>query len=66
MRLLPLKDVEARLGLSRWTLYEMIRAGRLPAIKLRSGQYRVREEDVDIVARGAEPLADEDCEIEEG
>ena len=30
----------------------MIRAGKLPAIKLESGHYRVREDVVDVVARG--------------
>ena len=48
-KLLPLREVELRLGLTRWTLYELIRAGRLPAIKLQSGHYRVREEVVDLM-----------------
>lgn len=52
LRLLPLKDVERRLGVTRWTLYEMIKAGKLPAVKLESGHYRVREEVVDKIARG--------------
>ena len=52
--LLTLRDVERRLGLTRWTLYDMIRANKLPAIKLRSGHYRVPLEAVDRLARGDE------------
>ena len=50
--LLGLRDVERRLGLTRWTLYEMIRKGSLPAVKLQSGHYRVSEQAVDEIARG--------------
>ena len=46
-RLLRLRDVEAELGVSRWTLYEWIRQGRLPALRLASGQLRVRVEDLE-------------------
>ena len=45
--LLPLRVVEQRLGVSRWTLYLMIRKGTLPAVRLHSGQYRVPEEELD-------------------
>ena len=50
MNLLPLREVERRLGLSRWTLYDLIRKGKLKAVKLQSGQYRVPQEDLDAFA----------------
>jgi len=51
--LLPLRDVERKLGVSRWTLYDMIRAGRLPAVKLTSGHYRVKASVVEAIRKGA-------------
>jgi len=42
-KLLKLAHLEESLGVSRWTLYEWIKSGRLSAIRLRSGQYRVRQ-----------------------
>jgi excisionase family DNA binding protein len=53
-RLLTLKEVERRLSLSRWTLYEFIRRGTLPAVKLPSGHYRVPEDAVDAFAANME------------
>ena len=50
--LLGLREVERRLGLTRWTLYEMIRKGSLPAVKLKSGHYRVSEQAVEEIAQG--------------
>ena len=51
--LLPLREVERRLGLTRWTLYDMIRVRRLPAVKLPSGQYRVFERVVEAFVKSA-------------
>ena len=53
MNMLSLREVERRLSLSRWTLYEMIHSGRLAAVKLPSGQFRVLEREVDAIARGS-------------
>ena len=51
-RLLSLRDVELILGLTRWTLYELIKNGKLPAVKLSSGHYRVRAAVVEAMAQG--------------
>jgi len=51
-RLMPLREVEHQLGLSRWTLYDMIRSGKLPAVRLASGHYRVPASSVEALARG--------------
>ena len=53
MNLLSLREVERRLSLSRWTLYEMIHSGRLAAVKLPSGQFRVPEPEVDAIIQGS-------------
>ena len=53
MNLLSLREVERRLSLSRWTLYEMIHSGRLAAVRLPSGQFRVPEQEVDAIMRGS-------------
>ena len=53
--LLSLRDVERRLGLSRWTLYSLIRRGALPAVRLRSGHYRVRADVVEAIVREEVP-----------
>ncbi len=50
--LLPLREVERRLGLSRWNLYGMIHSGRLEAVKLASGQYRVPERAAEAISQG--------------
>ncbi len=52
MNLLSLREVERRLSLSRWALYEMIHSGRLAAVKLPSGQFRVPEQEVDAITQG--------------
>jgi excisionase family DNA binding protein len=49
--LLPLREVEHRLGLSRWTLYELIHNGKLRALKLQSGHFRVPQEAVEKFAQ---------------
>ena len=43
-KLIPLREVERQLGVTRWTLHELIRRGVLPAIKPPSGHYRVTED----------------------
>ena len=40
-KLMKLRDVEVALDVSRWTLYRWLAEGKLKAIKLASGQYRV-------------------------
>ena len=50
--LLALRDVERRLGLSRWTLRAWIHSGRLPADRLPSGHYRVSTPVVEAIAHG--------------
>ena len=45
--MLRLSDVEPILGLSRWTLYRWIREGKLEALRLPSGHFRVSEREVE-------------------
>ena len=52
MNMLALREVERGRSLSRWTLYKMIRSGRLAAVKLPSGQFRVPEQEVDAIMQG--------------
>ena len=52
MNLLSLREVERRLSLSRWTLYELIDSGRLAAVKLPFGQFRIPEQEVDAIMQG--------------
>ena len=41
VKVLKLVDVQAELGVSRWTLYEWLKTGRLHGFKLPCGHYRV-------------------------
>lgn len=41
LKVLKLADVQAELGVSRWTLYEWLRTGRLHGFKLPCGHYRI-------------------------
>lgn len=50
-RLLAPRDVQERSALSRWALYELIHSGRLPAIKIPSGHYRVTSDVVDAIVK---------------
>ena len=47
-KLLDIKETGARLGLSRWTVADMLESGALPGIILKSGRrkkvWRIREE----------------------
>jgi excisionase family DNA binding protein len=53
-RLLTVRDVAALCAVSRMTVYRLIRAGRLPAVRLTpTGQLRFRRRDVEaLIARG--------------
>jgi excisionase family DNA binding protein len=48
MKLLDIKETGERLGLSRWTIAEMLESGALPGIILKSGRrkkiWRIRED----------------------
>lgn len=46
VRVLKLGDVERELGVSRWTLYEWLRSGKLHGFKLPCGHYRIPIEQV--------------------
>ena len=46
-RMLPLSEVEQRLGLSRWSLWNWIRDGKLAARKKPNGHYVVSEGEVE-------------------
>ncbi len=50
-RMLPLSEVEQRLQLSRWSLWNWIRDGKLRAVKQPNGHYRVRESEVERILR---------------
>ena len=41
-----LAEVQQQLGVSRWTLYEWLKDGRIQGVKLPSGHYRVPEAEV--------------------
>ena len=45
-RVLRLAEVEIRLGVSRWTLYDWIKGGTIHAMRLPSGYYRIPESEV--------------------
>lgn len=42
-----LRDVKPILGLSRWTLYRWIREGKLEALRLPSGHFRVPDREME-------------------
>lgn len=46
-RMLPLSEVEQRLGLTRWSLWGWIRDGKLNAAKQPNGHYRVPESEIE-------------------
>jgi len=46
-RLLKVRDVAEAVNVAAYTVRRWIRAGQLPAQKLRSGHWRVRPEDVE-------------------
>ena len=44
--LLKLAEVQRQLGVSRWTLYEWLKDGRIQGVKLPCGHYRIPEAEV--------------------
>ena len=54
-RMLRLGEVETRLGVSRWTLYEWIKSGTIKAIRLPSGYFRIPESEVERILQESEP-----------
>ena len=52
--LLNIRDAAARLGCSPLSLYEWVRVGRLPAVRL-GRAIRIRRTDVDRVIQGGLP-----------
>lgn len=55
-RMLPLSEVERALGLSRWSLWDWIRRGKINAVKLPNGHYRVLESEVQRVLSKRQPV----------
>ena len=49
-RMIPLRVVEDELGVSRWTLYQWIRDGKLAVIKVGS-HYRVSTSEIERIRR---------------
>ena len=45
-KVLKLADIQAELGVSRWTLYEWLRNGKLKGFKLPCGHYRVPADEL--------------------
>jgi len=41
-----LAEVQQQLGVTRWTLYEWLKHGRIQGVKLPSGHYRIPEAEV--------------------
>ncbi len=41
MKVVKLADVQSELGVSRWTLYNWLKTGKLQGFKLPSGHYRI-------------------------
>ncbi len=56
-RMLPLIEVEQQLGLTRWSLWNWIRDGKLDAKKLPNGHYRVAESEVERILNERESVA---------
>lgn len=41
MKVVKLADVQSELGVSRWTLYNWLKTGKLQGFKLPCGHYRI-------------------------
>jgi excisionase family DNA binding protein len=52
--LLTVEDVARRLQLSRWLVYDLVKAGRLKAVRLTPGRLRFTEEAVEEAVRQSE------------
>ena len=46
VKVLKLADIQEELGVSRWTLYEWLRNGKLKGFKLPCGHYRVPADEL--------------------
>jgi excisionase family DNA binding protein len=46
-KMLKLADVERELGVSRWTLYEWLKEGKIRGVRLPCGHYRVPRKEVE-------------------
>ena len=55
-RMLRLGEVEVRLGVSRWTLYDWIKANTINAIRLPSGYFRIPESEVQRILQERIPV----------
>lgn len=55
-KLVKLAECEASLGVSRWTLWSWIRTGRMKAVRLPSGQFRVPEAELQRIHEAVEPV----------
>jgi excisionase family DNA binding protein len=51
------QDVAERLNLSRWLVYDLVKAGRLRAVRLTPGRLRFTEAAVEEAVRQAEQAA---------
>jgi len=49
--MLKLAEVERQLGVSRWTLYEWLKDGRIQGVKLPCGHYRVPASELEKFTR---------------
>ena len=56
-RMLPLIEVEQQLGLTRWSLWNWIRDGKLYAKKLPNGHYRVAQSEIERILTEREAIA---------
>lgn len=54
-RMLRLGEVETRLAISRWTIYDWIRSGTIHAMRLPSGYFRIPESEVERILQEREP-----------
>ena len=55
-RMLRLGEVETRLGVSRWTLYDWIKGGTINAMRLPSGYFRIPESEVERILNERKPV----------
>jgi len=56
-RMLPLSEVERALGLTRWSIWGWIQQGKIKAVKLPNGHYRISESEVQRVLKDRSPVA---------
>jgi len=56
VKVVKLSDVLAQLGISRWTLYEWLKMGKLQGFKLPFGHYRVTSDALDKFRQRVTPV----------